>query len=54
MFIDRLALIILLGCVLLTPSLIDWATSEANTWYRPYLLGLAAIGLNYWLLKRLT
>jgi len=52
MFIDRIILIFIIIAYFLSPAILSWISSGGNAWYRPYLLWLGIILINYWLISK--
>ncbi len=43
MFLHRSALLMILGCFLAVPVLLDWWLAPSAAWYRPFLIWLLLI-----------
>ncbi|NVK39610.1 MAG: hypothetical protein HWE39_00075 [Oceanospirillaceae bacterium] len=43
MFLHRTALLMILGCFLTVPVLLDWWLRPTELWYRPFLIWLLLI-----------
>ncbi|MDF1779875.1 MAG: hypothetical protein P1U67_01135 [Alcanivoracaceae bacterium] len=51
MYTDRLLIIFILGTYLLSPAIIQWWSDGGQSWFRPFMVWLALIGLSYWIAR---
>ena len=52
MYIYRLVFLLVLAIYIFSPSIMDWWIAPGSSWYRPFLVWFALIGLAFWLEAR--
>lgn len=52
MYIYRLVFLLVLTLYMFSPVVTEWWAEPGSTWYRPYIIWLALIGISIWLESR--
>ncbi|MES2664397.1 MAG: hypothetical protein V4629_13950 [Pseudomonadota bacterium] len=51
MYIDRLILMFVLGGYIVSPAIMEWASTPGASWYRPYAMWALIIGISFWVTR---